>query len=78
LKTEITIPEDLLRDIADYARRSNKSRSEIFNEAITEYLARRSPRVITSSMNAVLDTAEEDGLVFSARAAVRRLKAVEW
>ena len=79
MKTAISLPEDLYRGAERYAKRTRKSRSQLYAEALSEYLARHAPDEVTEDMNMVV---EQLGGVppdpFAAGAARRVLKAVEW
>ena len=62
------------------AKRLKKSRSELYADALAEYLARREPSNITAKMNEALeelgDDASDGG--FAARASRSVLKDSEW
>ncbi len=55
MKTVVSIPDALLKDAAALARRTNKSRSGLFTDALQEYLARHTHEEITALMNDALD-----------------------
>jgi metal-responsive CopG/Arc/MetJ family transcriptional regulator len=78
MKTAISIPDDLFRGAERFAKRTKKSRSHLFSEALREYLARHSPDEITDALN--LATTELDGTVdpFTSSAARRSLEKVDW
>lgn len=79
MKTAVSIPDRIFQEAERYAKRAKKSRSQVFSEAVAEYLARRAPDNVTESMNAVLDALGDDGKDrFVAKAAKARLKRVEW
>ena len=55
-----------------------KSRSQVYTEAVTEYLARHDPEAVTNAMNRVceaLDTRPDPAISVAAR---RTLESVEW
>ena len=79
MKTAVSLPEAVFRGAERHARRTRKSRSQLYAEALVEYLARHAPDDVTEDMNAVLARlapAEPDP--FSSRAASRVLRSVEW
>jgi predicted transcriptional regulator len=51
LKTAISISDDVFQKAEHYARQKNKSRSEVYTEAISEYFARGDTYAITDAMN---------------------------
>jgi metal-responsive CopG/Arc/MetJ family transcriptional regulator len=78
MKTAISIPDKLFADAERLAARAKKSRSQLYAEAMREYLAHHDPEAITGAMNRlckVIDT-KPDG-AFSA-AARRVLERTEW
>lgn len=79
MKTAISVPDDVFADAERHAKRTRKSRSQLYAEALTEYLARHTPDQVTHDMNAVLDRLGETGAEPFVSAASRRvLKNVEW
>jgi antitoxin MazE6 len=79
MKTAVSLPERVFREAEGYAKRTRKSRSQLYAEALSEYLARHAPEEVTEDMNAVIDQVG-DGRPdpFVARAARRVLANVEW
>ena len=53
VKTAVSLPDDLFRLAEAAARRLRVSRSELYANAITEYLNRRQDRAITERLNEV-------------------------
>jgi len=79
MKTAVSLPDRVYRDAERYAKRTRKSRSQLYAEALSEYLARHAPDEVTENMNAVVAQLGEPGPdPFVARAARRVLKSVEW
>ena len=79
MKTAVSLPDDVFHGAERYAKRTRKSRSQLYAEALAEYLARHAPDEVTDHMNAVVERlggSEPDGFV--ADAARRVLKGVEW
>ena len=76
MKTAISLPEALFEEAERFARRLNKSRSQLYAQAITEYLARHAPDNITEAMNSVCDSLSEQDTEF-ATAAARQTLACE-
>ena len=77
MKTAISIPDKVYSDAERLCRRLKKSRSLVYTEAVTEYIARHDPEAVTEAMNRVceiVDTRPDPAL---AKAANHRLEAVE-
>ena len=78
MKTAISIPDKIYRDVERLSRRLKKSRSQVYTEAVTEYVARHDPDAVTEAMNRVceaMDTYSDPALSAAAR---RTLEDVEW
>ena len=78
MKTAISVPDKIYRDAERLSRRLKKSRSQVYTEAVTEYIARHDPEAVTDAMNRVcemVDTRPDPALGAAAR---RILEAVEW
>lgn len=58
MKTAVSIPDELFHRADELANRLGKSRSQVYREALAEYLLRRDPRSITA---ALAELAEELG-----------------
>jgi antitoxin MazE6 len=77
MKTAISIPDELFRQADELAGRLGKSRSEIYREALADYLARREPDAVTRTLDELADELAGEG-AFAARAAHRTLSDSEW
>jgi metal-responsive CopG/Arc/MetJ family transcriptional regulator len=78
MKTAISIPDNIFREAERLSRRLKKSRSQVFTEAVTEYVARHDPEAVTDAINRVcesVDTRPDPGILGAAR---RTLESVEW
>ncbi len=78
MKTAISLPDDVFRAAERHARRARKSRSQLYAEAIAEYLSRHAPDEVTEAMNHVVDQLGEPIDPFVTAAARRILKRSEW
>lgn len=78
MKTAVSIPDELFQRADDYASKSGRSRSELYREALVDYLDRRDPQAITDSLNAIADEMAEDETGFVAEAARQTLARSEW
>jgi len=78
MKTAVSIPDEVFEGAERFARRTKKSRSRIFSEALKEYLARHTPEQVTEAMDKALEEIGEQKDAFVAAAARRTLERVEW
>ena len=78
MKTAISIPDDLFRRADELAGRLGKSRSELYREALADYVARRDTGAVTSALNEIVDEVAADRAGFGDRAARRVLERDEW
>ena len=72
MKTAISLPDAVFRAAERHAERVQKSRSQLYAEALAEYLNRHAPEEVTEAMNRVVDQLEEarDPFVHAAAHAV--------
>jgi metal-responsive CopG/Arc/MetJ family transcriptional regulator len=78
MKTAVSIPDDVFQGAERLARRTKRSRSRLFSDALREYLARHSPEEVTEAMNKACDEIGEAEDAFVSVAAARILKRSEW
>ena len=78
MKTAVSLPNDVFRAAERHARRARKSRSQLYAEALSEYLSRHAPDEVTEAMNHVIDQLKEPTDPFVTAAARRILKRSEW
>ena len=78
MKTAVSIPDDLFRKADELASRAGKSRSEIYREALAEYVCRREPGAVTRALDDVADELAAEHRSFTAPAARRALERSEW
>lgn len=78
MKTAISVPDRIFRAGERHARRAKKSRSQLYADALAEYLARHAPDDVTEAMNRVADALDAPLDAFVAAAAVRTLRRSEW
>lgn len=78
MKTAISVPDEVFHDAERLARRAKRSRSEVYSQALREYVARHAPERVTEAMDEALSQA--GGLVdpFVSEATRRALRKVEW
>jgi metal-responsive CopG/Arc/MetJ family transcriptional regulator len=78
MKTAVSIPDQVFQDAERLARRAKKSRSQVFSEALKEYVARHAPDEVTEAMDRAVALGSETSDKFMAAAARRVLERTEW
>lgn len=78
MKTAVSIPDDIFEGAERFARRTKKSRSRLFSEALQEYLARHAADEVTEAMNSVCAELGDTKDPFVSSAARRALERSEW
>lgn len=78
MKTAVSLPDEVFEAAERQARRTRKSRSQLYSEALSEYLDRHAPDEVTEAMNQVLDEVGKTSDPFVAAAARRALERTEW
>jgi metal-responsive CopG/Arc/MetJ family transcriptional regulator len=78
MKAAVSLPDELFEKVERLARRTRKSRSEVFSAALREYVARHVPDEVTETMNAVCDRIGDQEDSFVARAGRRVLEKSDW
>jgi predicted transcriptional regulator len=78
MKTAISIPDDLFAQADALAHRLGKSRSEVYREALADYVARRDRGSVTAALDQVADELAAEHRGFVAEAARRTLERNEW
>jgi len=78
MKTAISIPDKVYTEAERLSRRLKKSRSQVYTEAVTEYIARHDPKAVTEGMNRVCEAVDTRPDPAIAAASRRTLEGVEW
>ena len=81
MKTAISLPDELFDSVEKLVKRSGRPRSEVYSEALREYVARHAPDEVTESLNrvvAAIDDETEHSDPFVRAAAREVLKNAEW
>jgi predicted transcriptional regulator len=78
MKTAVSIPNKVFERAERLARLTRKSRSQLFSDALTEYVARHAPDDITDAINRVCDEQGQPPDKFLSTAARRVLERSEW
>jgi antitoxin MazE6 len=78
MKTAVSIPDELFERADELAHRLGKSRSEVYREALADYVARRDPASVTRALDELADELAAESIAFTTRAAHRTLQRSEW
>jgi predicted transcriptional regulator len=78
MKTAISLPDEIFERAEELARRLKKSRSELYRDAVAEYLARRDPEAVTEAWDRLAAELETRPDGFARGAARRLLERSEW
>ncbi len=80
MKTAVSVPDELFAKVDRLARRSRRSRSEVYSAALREYVGRHAPDEVSEALDAVVEQVGssiiEDRFVDAA--ARRLLETTEW
>jgi metal-responsive CopG/Arc/MetJ family transcriptional regulator len=79
MKTAISIPDEVFEGAERLARRTKKSRSQLYSDAVKEYVARHAPEDVTDAMDRVCaGLGRPPADTFVSAAARRILERSEW
>jgi predicted transcriptional regulator len=78
MKTAVSVPDDVFEEAEQLARRTKRSRSEVYSRALAEYLARHAPDRVTEAMDRALAEVGESADPFPRAASRRTLKRSAW
>ena len=78
MKTAVSVPDEVFAKAERLARRMKKSRSELFSNALAEYIERHAPDHVTERMNQVCDELGIEVDPFVAAASRKVLEQSEW
>ena len=78
MKIAVSIPDDVFQEAEQIARRTKRSRSEVYSRALAEYVARHAPDRVTEAMDrALMELGEPTDHVVQA-VSHRVLKRSDW
>jgi predicted transcriptional regulator len=78
MKTAISLPDEVFEAAERLARRLSKTRSELYREAVSEFIARHDPDAVTLAMDRVAEAIDTGPDPFSMTAARRVIERSEW
>jgi len=78
MKTAISLPDELFHEVEQLAESSNKSRSEIYRNALEDYVAKHDADRIRDTLNEAVAKAGQESGEFLTAAGRAILEKVEW
>ena len=78
MKIAVSVPDDVFADAERLAKRLKKSRSQVYSNALREYVARHADDRVTETLNDVVASVGEARDEFVSKAARRTLKRADW
>ena len=78
MKTAVSIPNDVFEGAERLARRSGKSRSQLYSDSLKEYVARHAPDQITEALDCIYAELKDTREGFVRSAAAHTLRKIEW
>lgn len=78
MKTAISVPDELFHQAERLARKTGKSRSQLYQEALAEYLLRRDLGAITEGMDRALADIDQVSDPWLSQAGRQTLDRSEW
>jgi metal-responsive CopG/Arc/MetJ family transcriptional regulator len=78
MKTAISVPDQVFQEAERLAQRLDKSRSQLYTEALVEYLSRHDPDTVTERLNKVWESLAEPEDRFVRKTSRSILERVEW
>jgi predicted transcriptional regulator len=78
MKTAISLPDELFERADAYARRTGRTRSEVYAAALAEYLRERDDDQVTARLDAVAREVDTSLAADQVQAARRLLASEDW
>lgn len=78
MKTAISVPDPVFQRAEKLARRLKKSRSQLYSEAVAEYLSHHDPSAITAALDALYESTDSRPDRLVREAAQQVLRSTEW
>ncbi len=78
MKTAVSIPDEVFLKVERLARRTRRSRSEVYSAALREYAARHAPDEVTEAFDRVCEQTSDTAEPFVRAAGRAVLARSEW
>ena len=78
MKVAVSFPDEIFAEAETLAKQFKTSRSELYSRALGVFIGLHAPDRLTQAMNEAVDAVHGEPDAFSAEAARRALRHVEW
>jgi metal-responsive CopG/Arc/MetJ family transcriptional regulator len=78
MKTAVSIPDSVFEEAERFAKRTRRSRSDVYSQALAEYVARHATNQVTEAMDQTLAALDETEDQFAAAAGRKTLRRNQW
>jgi metal-responsive CopG/Arc/MetJ family transcriptional regulator len=78
MKIAVSVPDDVFEEAERLARRTKRSRSEVYSRALAEYVARHAPDRVTEAMDRALAEIGEPADRFARSVSRGILRRSDW
>jgi len=78
MKSAISLPKDVFEKAERLAIKAGKSRSQLYSEALREYVAPHSPDEVTEALNRIIEETGQPEERYVTVASAKTLALVEW
>lgn len=78
MKTAISVPDAIFEQAEKLARRMQKSRSQLYSDALREYVARNDPATVTAALDVLYEGEDPGPDTFVSESARRTLRSTDW
>jgi metal-responsive CopG/Arc/MetJ family transcriptional regulator len=78
MKIAVSVPDDVFEEAEQLARRTKRSRSELYSRALAEYVARHAPDRVTEAMDRAVAEVGEPADQFVRAASRHVLRRSTW
>ena len=78
MKIAVSVPDHVFEEAEQLARRTKRSRSAVYSQALAEYVARHAPDRVTEAMDRALAEVGEPADQFVRAVSRRVLKRSDW
>lgn len=78
MKTAVSVPDAVFERAEKLARRMRKSRSQLYSDALGEYVARHDRATVTAALDALYEGEDSGSDRFVRESARRVLRSTDW
>ena len=78
MKTAVSVPDEVFKRAERLAKRLKKSRSQLYSEALADYVCRHDPATVTAALDDLYASQDSRPDPLVAEAARRVLRSTEW